>query len=185
MACEKNAPSRARSQKSVHNGMAAPVFYRFNEKPIHPPSENKMRHHSLFHRAALIGISLLGSSLMQAGVAAETDGPAQVMERYFKAVQSHAVEPILDVFAPDAVLVTADREIVGHDKIREFYLGGVLKCKNFTPKPGPLLINGESLAVEIVLQCDGADRHVGDFFTMKNGKITRMVVYSGKGYKPN
>lgn len=140
-----------------------------------------MRTRSLISCIALLG-TLFGSNVQAADA---QDGPAQVMDNYFKAVQSHSVENILAVFAPDAVLSTADKDIVGHDKIREFYLGGVLKCRNFTPKPGPYMLNGDSLAVEIVLQCDGVDKQVGDFFTMKNGKITHMRVYSGKGYKPN
>ena len=112
--------------------------------------------------------------------------PEDVLNQYFAAVQSHSVDNILAVFTPDAILSTADKEIQGHDKIREFYLGGVLKCKNFTPVAGPYLLSGnDKIAVEIILRCDGMDRLVGDFFTMKDGKISVMRVYSGKGYKPN
>lgn len=115
-----------------------------------------------------------------------TTTPEQVMQEYFKAVQSHSVDQILAVFTPDAIISTAAGDVVGQDKIREFYLNGVLQCQNFTPKPGPFFFSGkDGIAMEIVLDCDGVDKLVGDFFTIKDGKISSMRVYSGKGYTPS
>jgi hypothetical protein len=110
----------------------------------------------------------------------------QVMQKYFKAVQSHSVDNILEVFTSDAIIATADKEIQGHEQIREFYLNGILKCKHFTPVYGPYFLSGaDQIAVEIILRCDGVDRLIGDFFTMKTNKISFMRVYSGQGYRPN
>jgi hypothetical protein len=163
-------------------GSLFPIPYPFQPAPL----ETIMRHPStLLQRAALASLTTLFFIASNPALAGENDSPAQVMDNYFKAVQSHAVDNIVTVFASDATIATSDRDITGLDNIRQFYLNGVLKCKNFIPKPGPYMTNGDSLAVEIVLQCDGVDKQVGDFFTMKNGKITFMRVYSGKGYKPN
>jgi len=112
--------------------------------------------------------------------------PEQVLHEYFEAVQSHSVDRILAVFTADAVISTADGDVAGADNIREFYLNGVLKCSHFIPKPGPYFLSGpDAIAVEIVLECDGVASRVGDFFTIKDGKIAHMRVYSGKGYHPS
>jgi hypothetical protein len=54
----------------------------------------------------------------------------------------------------------------------------------FRPSAGPRHRFENRIAVEIELIGDGEVRKVGDFFTMVDGKITRMVVYSGPGYSP-
>lgn len=110
--------------------------------------------------------------------------PEEVLHQYFAAVKSHDIQRILNVFEPDAVIVTAKGKIQGSKSIREFYQKGVLKCAQFQPEPGPFLIAKKEIAVEIKLHCDGIEKKVGDFFTIRNNKIVSMRVYSGQGYNP-
>lgn len=118
-------------------------------------------------------------------VSFSTSSPIAVMERYFEAVKSHSVEDILSLFTANAKISTAASEIQGLEKIRDFYLNGVLKCKEFNPEHGPYLLGNDMIGVEIVLNCDGVKKSVGDFFTIHDDKISHMRVYSGPGYQPS
>ena len=109
---------------------------------------------------------------------------SEVLQQYFTAVKSHQVNNIVSLFDANAKIITATGEIKGLANIRHFYLNGVLKCKNLSPKPGPYFIASNAIAVEIAIQCDGIEKQVGDFFTIQKGKIVSMRVYSGKHYEP-
>ena len=48
------------------------------------------------------------------------------------------------------------------------------------PHPGPLMAIGDRIAIEIDAHHRDYIDEVSDFFTIKNGKITRLAVYSGR-----
>ncbi len=88
----------------------------------------------------------------------------------------------MNVFTPDAVIVTKNKDFVGHEAIRQFYVNGVMKFREFQPIPGPFHIAGNSVSVEIILKGDGKESLVGDWFTTRGDKIEKLVVYEGRGY---
>jgi hypothetical protein len=47
------------------------------------------------------------------------------------------------------------------------------------PDPGPLIVDGNRVAVEIDLLRGGRHIAVGDFFTIDSGKIRRLVIFFG------
>jgi hypothetical protein len=138
----------------------------------------------LFKMLALLLLVLGAACSVTGGKDGPTATPNQVLDRYFAAVSSKSVDAVLAVFDKDAVIVTAGGEHRGHDAISAFYRNGIFQCKQFRPEPGPRYGWQNQIAVEIGLNCDGVVRKVGDFFTAENGKLTRMVVYSGPGYSP-
>jgi hypothetical protein len=110
--------------------------------------------------------------------------PDEVLDRYFDCVTRKDMDGLLTIFAEDAVIVTSSGEYQGHAAIAAFYRNGVFRITRFHPSTGPRHRFENRIALEIELIGDGEVRKVGDFFTMVDGKITRMVVYSGPGYSP-
>ena len=110
--------------------------------------------------------------------------PDEVLDRYFDCVTRKDMDGLLAIFAEDAVIVTSSGDHRGHAAIAAFYRNGVFRLTTFHPSAGPRHRFENRIAVEIELISDGEVRKVGDFFTMVEGKITRMVVYSGPGYSP-
>jgi hypothetical protein len=110
--------------------------------------------------------------------------PTQAIDRYFEAVSHKNIDAVLSVFDEDAVISTAAGEYRGRDAIAGFYQKGIFQCGRFRPNPGPRYLWENHIAVEVGLDCDGKIKKVGDFFTVENGKITKLSVYSGPGYVP-
>ena len=75
--------------------------------------------------------------------------------------------------AETAQLVTG----IGNDAIRRMYEQGLAGAK-MTPSPGRLVIDGDTVAVEIDLEVDGAPVRLGDFFTIRSGRIQQLSIYS-------
>jgi hypothetical protein len=53
------------------------------------------------------------------------------------------------------------------------------------PEPGPLLISGDRVAVELRARSGGKVSLVADFFTPRDGKIARLAIYSGLPIPPS
>jgi len=106
--------------------------------------------------------------------------PAAAADAYFKAVASRDVEGIRRAFAPDAELVTAAGRYRGPDQIAGFYRDLVFGARVLEPRPGPYVVEGRRLAVEIELRMDDSVSSVADFFTVsEEGLIERLAIYMG------
>ncbi len=98
---------------------------------------------------------------------------------YFAAVTAHDVDAVQACFTPDAELVTAAGTYRGAAAIGDFYREGAFQFEDLTPAPGPLLVDGTRVAVEIDLLMGGEHSPVADFFTIEGGRISRLVIYLG------
>jgi ketosteroid isomerase-like protein len=105
--------------------------------------------------------------------------PADVARTYFAAVTAHDPDAIAACFADDAELVTAAGTFNGREAIGGFYRESMFNVDDLRPTPGPLIVDGDRLAVEIDLLRDGRHIAVGDFFTIEDDKITRLVIFFG------
>jgi ketosteroid isomerase-like protein len=105
--------------------------------------------------------------------------PADVARAYFAAVTAHDADAIAACFADDAELVTAAGTFRGREAIGGFYRDSMVNVYDLRPTPGPLIVDGDRVAVEIDLLRDGRHIAVGDFFTIEDGKITRLVIFFG------
>ena len=110
--------------------------------------------------------------------------PSAVANAYFRAVGTKDVAGIRAVFAPDAELVTIGGTSRGLDAIAEFYEKLAFASAELQPAPGPFVIDGNRLAVEIELRTDGRLSRVADFFTIEDGLIRRLAIYMGPNPPP-
>ncbi len=117
---------------------------------------------------------------------AKTETPiTDVVETYVKAVRAGDLTLLRSVCADDMELVMRRSDdaptgrLHGAEAIVAFY-GKLLKDRGGAdPHPGPLLVVGDRVAVEIQAHHGTYIDEVADFFTIRNGKIVRLAVYSG------
>jgi ketosteroid isomerase-like protein len=98
---------------------------------------------------------------------------------YFAAIRGKDADAIGALFTPDAELVTLAGTFVGPDAIAGFYRDLAFMVDDLWPEPGPLVIDGDRVAVEIRLRMNGTVSLVGDFFTLTAERISRLVIYNG------
>ncbi|MCX4642030.1 MULTISPECIES: nuclear transport factor 2 family protein [unclassified Streptomyces] len=96
---------------------------------------------------------------------------------YFAGVTAADPHAVADLFAPDAVLQNAAGTLTGAEAIRRMYENG-LTPGAMKPNPKQFVVDGENIAVEIDLIANGSAVTLGDFFTVRNGKIERLAIYS-------
>ncbi|WP_327098189.1 nuclear transport factor 2 family protein [Nocardia vinacea] len=109
--------------------------------------------------------------------------PVAVVRAYFDAVTAGDPKAVGALFAPDAELHNAAGVLRGAAAITKMYEGGLGPGK-MKPSPGPFVIDGERVAVEIDLMADGKPLALGDFFTIRDGKIHYLAIYSLKPVDP-
>jgi hypothetical protein len=102
--------------------------------------------------------------------------PAAVADAYFAATTAHDPDAVLACFADDAELIHGDETLQGIKAIGDFYRRSIT-VPDLKPTPGPYVVDGNRLAVEIDLFVAGNHIHVADFFTIEHGKITKLVIY--------
>ena len=102
--------------------------------------------------------------------------PAAVADAYFAAVTAHDPTEVQACFAEDAELVAGGQTHTGAQAIGDFYRQSIT-VPDLKPTPGPYVVDGNRLAVEIDLFVGGNHIHVADFFTIENGMITKLVIY--------
>ena len=68
---------------------------------------------------------------------------------------------------------------IGRDAIVGFYRDLAFEVDDLWPEPGPLIVDGDRVAVEIRLRMGGTITLVGDVFTLAGGRIARVAIYSG------
>ena len=105
--------------------------------------------------------------------------PADVARAYFGAVTAHDPDAVTACFAGDAELITPAGRFEGAGAIGSFYRDNLFQAPDVRPSPGPFIIDGNRLAVEIDLLTGGRHIAVGDFFTIEDGKIRRLVIFFG------
>jgi ketosteroid isomerase-like protein len=105
--------------------------------------------------------------------------PTAVVRAYFDAVTAHDADALQACFADDAELVTTTGTYRGPAAIGGFYRDNAFQVEDLRPTPGPFLIDGNRVAVEIDLLMGGRRTAVGDFFTIEGDKIRRLVIYFG------
>jgi hypothetical protein len=79
-------------------------------------------------------------------------------------------------FADDAELLAGGAAYQGVQAIGDFYHQSIT-VPDLRPTPGPYVVDGNRLAVEIDLFVAGGHIHVADFFTFENDKIRKLVIY--------
>ncbi len=106
-----------------------------------------------------------------------TRSPAETAAAYFAAINARDTAGIQQVFAAQAELITPAGRVVGPAAIAEFYAAHAFTAADLHAQPGPLLVDGDRVGVEIVLQMHGGRTRVADFFEIRAGCITRLAVY--------
>lgn len=101
----------------------------------------------------------------------------ELADRYFSAIRSRDHDAVAAVFSPDAELITPTGTYVGPDEIAGFYRESAFAFDDLDPAPGPFLVDGDRLAVEIDLRMGGTTNRVADFFTFDDAGIRRLAVY--------
>jgi len=103
--------------------------------------------------------------------------PVDVVAAYFDGVTAADPGAVADLFSPDAVLQNAAGTLTGADAIRRMYDNG-LAPGAMKPAPKRFVVDGENVAVEIDLIANGNTVKLADFFTVRDGKIERLAIYS-------
>jgi ketosteroid isomerase-like protein len=98
---------------------------------------------------------------------------------YFAAIRARDADALRDLFTEDAELISAAGAFSGRDAIVSFYRELAFKVDDLWPEPGPLIVDGDRVAVEIRLRMGGATTLVGDVFTLSDGRIARVAIYTG------
>jgi ketosteroid isomerase-like protein len=102
-----------------------------------------------------------------------------VVDAYFAAIRARDADALRELFTSDAELITQAGTFVGPDTIADFYRDLAFQVDDLWPEPGPLLVEGERVAVEIRLRMAGNVTLVADVFTLADGRIRRLAIYTG------
>lgn len=107
-----------------------------------------------------------------------TDG-LDAIHAYFAAIRAHDADALGTLFTDDAELVSAAGTFSGRDAIVGFYRDLAFTVEDLWPDPGPFIVDGDRVAVEIRLRMGGTTTLVGDVFTLAGGRIARVAIYTG------
>jgi ketosteroid isomerase-like protein len=102
---------------------------------------------------------------------------AEIVAAYFAGVTAGDADAVAALFAPDARLTNAAGTLEGAAAIRRMYQNG-LSTGAMKPSPRPPVVDGNHVAVEIDLNANGVSLKLGDFFTIRDGKIQSLAIYS-------
>jgi len=102
-----------------------------------------------------------------------------VIDAYFAAIRAKDADALGALFTDDADLVTMAGTFTGPTAIAGFYRDLAFQVEDLWPEPGLLIVDGERVAVEIRLRMNGKVSLVGDFFTLRNGRIERLCICNG------
>jgi ketosteroid isomerase-like protein len=96
---------------------------------------------------------------------------------YFAAMRTKDASAHRALFTDDAEVVNWLGTFVGIDAIAEFYRDSAFTVEDLWPEPGTPIVAGDLVAVELRARVNGDWTHVADFFTLREGKIARLVMY--------
>ncbi|WP_458782397.1 nuclear transport factor 2 family protein [Arthrobacter sp. D3-16] len=102
---------------------------------------------------------------------------AEIVAAYFAGVTAGDAAAVAALFASDARLTNAAGTLEGADAIGRMYQNG-LRPGAMKPSPRPPVVDGDHVAVEIDLDANGTSLKLGDFFTIRDGKIQSLAIYS-------
>jgi len=102
-----------------------------------------------------------------------------VIDAYFAAIRAKAADALGALFTDDGELVSLAGTFAGPVAIAAFYRDLAFQVEDLWPEPGRLIVDGERVAVEIRLRMNGKVSLVGDFFTLRNGRISRLCICNG------
>ncbi|HEX7520756.1 MAG TPA: nuclear transport factor 2 family protein [Acidimicrobiia bacterium] len=103
--------------------------------------------------------------------------PEGVVGAYFAGVGARDVEAIRDVFHDHADLVTAIGVTIDREAIAAFYRDIAFQFADLEPQPGPLVVDGHRVAVEIALRVNGTTTAAAEVFEVDGDGIRRLAVY--------
>jgi hypothetical protein len=104
----------------------------------------------------------------------------EAIDAYFAAIRARDAGRLGELFTDDAELVGPAGAFTGRDAIVEFYRDLAFALDDLWPEPGPLLVDGRRVAVEIRLRMAGSVTLVADVFTLApDGRIARVAIYNG------
>lgn len=110
------------------------------------------------------------------------DRVEQLIGAYFDAITAQDADGLGAMFGADGELSTVIGTYRGAVEVAGFYRG-VFAMGETAPRPGALLVEGNRVAVEIVLELAGSPSRFADFFTVAVGpdgpRIDRLVIYRG------
>jgi ketosteroid isomerase-like protein len=104
---------------------------------------------------------------------------------YFAAIRARDAGALGMLFTDDAQLVTTAGTFSGRDAIVGFYRDLAFTIDDLWPEPGPLIVDGNRVAVEIRLRMGGTTTLVGDVFTLADDRIARVAIYTGPAVMDN
>jgi ketosteroid isomerase-like protein len=102
-----------------------------------------------------------------------------VVDAYFAAIRAKDADVLGRLFTDDAALVTLAGTVIGPDAIAGFYRDLAFQTEDLWPEPGPPIVDGDRVGVEIRLRLNGKVSLVGDFFTLRDGLIARLLICNG------
>jgi aldehyde dehydrogenase (NAD+) len=102
-----------------------------------------------------------------------------VVDEYFAAIRAKDADALGALFTDDGELVSLAGTFTGPAAIAGFYRDLAFQVEDLWPEPGPLIVEGARVAVEIRLRMNGAYSLVGDFFTLRDGRIARLCICNG------
>ena len=102
-----------------------------------------------------------------------------VIDAYFAAIRARDADALGALFTDDGELISLAGTFAGPAAIAAFYRDLAFQVEDLWPEPGPLIVDGERVAVEIRLRMNGKVSLVGDFFTLRNGRISRLCICNG------
>ncbi len=110
---------------------------------------------------------------------------AEVVETYFRANRTHDLNLMRSILADDVEITSQAGTIKGADACLELVDKFLTQVGGIDPQPGPLLIDGDTVAVQIQAHLPQLKeiRNLGDFFTIKKGKITQLFIYQANTIK--
>jgi ketosteroid isomerase-like protein len=103
----------------------------------------------------------------------------EVVHAYFAAIRAKDADSLRALFTDDGELVTLAGTFTGPDAIAGFYRDIAFQTDDLWPEPGPPIVEGRRVAVEIRLRVNGNVSLVGDFFTLRDDQIARLLICSG------
>jgi ketosteroid isomerase-like protein len=103
----------------------------------------------------------------------------EVVTAYFEAIRAKDADALGALFTDDGELISMAGTFTGPAEIAGFYRDLAFQVEDLWPEPGPFLTDGERVAVEIRLRMNGAVSLVGDFFTLREGRIARLLICNG------
>ena len=103
-------------------------------------------------------------------------GPAALIGDYFTAVTAQDPALVRGLFSPDATFDVDGDVRHGHEEILSYYTENTFVFEDFRPDPGPLVVDGTTVTVDIDVHLGGNIRSVRDVFATDGQRITNLEV---------